>query len=94
MEEVLLRLQNQESRPLIPCRACGAPGHKAFVPPISLIIGSSICSASMIFPEFQQQIPTADLVREGRGCETKEKQAINSSLGAGFPIKEYAQQYL
>ena len=32
---------------------CGAPGHKAFVSPISLIIGNSLHSASMTFPEFQ-----------------------------------------
>ena len=32
---------------------CGAPGHKAFVSPIYLIIGNSLHSASMTFPEFQ-----------------------------------------
>ena len=31
---------------------CGALGHKAFVSPISLIIGNSLHSASMTFPEF------------------------------------------
>ena len=36
------------------------------------------------------------LIREGKGCETREKQTVKSSLGARscFPINGYTQQYL
>ena len=37
----------------IPSRPYGDPGHKAFVAPISLIIGNSLLSASMAFSWFQ-----------------------------------------
>ena len=54
---------------------------------VSLIIGNCFHSASILWVpvgRFKQLI-----VREGRGCETKEKQTIKSSLGvtSGFIIK-------
>ena len=55
---------------------CGAPGHKSLsVSPISLITENRLLSASKTFPVFQ--VPTGRvkqlLIREGRGCKTREK---------------------
>ena len=57
---------------------------------ISLITGNTLLSVSKTFPGFQW----ADSVREGRGCKTREKQTVKSSLGAKscFPSNRYTQQ--
>ena len=48
---------------------CGAPGHKSLsVPPISLITGNRLHSASKTFPELQWGRFKQLLIREGRGC--------------------------
>ena len=62
---------------VILCRPWGASGHKAFVCPISLTIGSSLHSTSMTFPEFKQL-----LIEEGSKWETKKKDS-SVALGQG-----------
>ena len=62
---------------MILCRPWGASGHKAFVCPISLTIGSSLHSTSMTFPEFKQL-----LIEEGSKWETKKKDS-SVALGQG-----------
>ena len=61
--------------------------------PISLITGNRLLSASLTTPGFQ--VPTGRvrqlLIREGRGCKTREKQTIKGNNGTaleqspGFP---------
>lgn len=77
---------------------CGASGHKAFLCPHFMIIGSSLHSASNLhwFPRgiFKQQ-----LVKEGRGCKTRSETVKRNSSAAleprsRFPINRYTQQYL
>ena len=48
---------------------------------VSLITGNSFHSASVNFPEFQWAVKLW-LIREGRGCETREKQ-LRAALGQG-----------
>ena len=84
---------------VIPHRALrGSWAQSLSVSPISLITGNSLHSASMTFPEFQQGRFKQLLIREGRGCEIREKQCQEKqqcSLGAGswFPINGHTQQY-
>ena len=60
---------------------------------ISLIIGKSLHSASMTFPEFQW----ADqlLIREGRGWESREKQIVKqSNLGGTSLVVQWSRTHL
>ena len=72
------------------CRALwGAPGHKAFLSNVSLIIGNSLHSPSVTFPEFQWADPSSLSLGKGEDRRPRRNKLSRAALGSWVPINTH-----